>query len=333
MTHMETRSTVAATFLAVLGEEQSALAMVTQRLCAAPEVITKACDILGSLTEPSEVRGRVIVSGVGKAGLVAKKVGATLSSTGTAAVFMHAVDALHGDLGFVHASDGGLLFSYSGETVETIRLAMALKHIGCPLVVVTRSRESTLGQMATACIEVGDIREACYMGLAPSSSTTVMLAIGDALALAIAKTKGFGAEDFGKNHPAGSLGLRFRCVQDLMRTGDKVVCVQPTTRLAQVLRQVSEAHTGAAILVHPDNTLAGIFTDGDLRRALLQGGAALEEAVEKFASIPCYSIAADESVAEALKLLQNSKAEDLPVIERTTRQVAGMLCLKDIAMF
>jgi len=333
MIHTFAWNEVATTFLEVLSEERMAIEIVTQRLWGATEVITKACSILDTVSESDHAVGRIIVSGVGKAGLVARKVGATLSSTGTAAVFMHAVDALHGDLGFVHASDRGLLFSYSGETVEIIRLAIALRHIGCSFVVVTRSRESTLGQMATACIEMGEVREACYMGLVPSSSTTVMLAIGDALALAIAKAKGFCAEDFGRNHPAGSLGLRFRYVQDLMRTGDKVVCLHPTTPLAQVVRMVSQARTGAAILVNSDETLVGIFTDGDLRRALLQGGAVLEEAVERFASIPCYSIPADDSVAEAIKLLQNTKTEDLPVIDRETNKVAGMLCLKDIAVF
>lgn len=324
---------VASTFLEVLNEEVTALEIVAQRLQNATEVVTEACDLLSLSDTCEHVAGRVIVSGVGKAGLVARKVSATLSSTGTAAAFMDAVDALHGDLGFVHTSDRALLFSYSGETVEIIRLARELQRIGCPLVVITRSQESTLGQMATVCIEIGEVREACYMGLAPSSSTTAMLAIGDALALAMAKAKGFGEEDFGRNHPAGSLGLRFRCVQELMRTGDKLVCVHSSTPLKQVIRAVSEAKTGAAILTHEDGTLCGIFTDGDLRRALLNGSAILEEAVAQFASIPCHCIPCDASIAEALKLFHKTHTEELPVTDRETGKVTGMLCLKDIAAF
>ena len=321
-----------ASFLNVLRHEQEALAHVFRRFSDSGGVIVEACETL-LRDEERRGRNRIIVSGVGKAGIVAMKVASTLSSTGSAANFIHPVEALHGDLGFVGEHDCALLFSYSGESVEVIRLAGELRRIGCAVVVITARRTSTLGQMAAVCIETGEVREACYLGLAPSSSTTVMLAIGDALALAMAEAQGFGEADFGLNHPAGSLGQRFRFVQDFMRTGDKVVCVEPTAQLKHVIRLVSDARTGSATLVNPDGSLVGIFTDGDLRRALLLGSTALEGAVEQFASIPCHFVVHDTSIADALKLFQNTQTEDLPVLEPDTRRVLGTLCLKDITAF
>ncbi len=326
------RDNLTARFFNVLRHEQEALAHVVQRFSDDDGVISEACEILLH-DEERRGRNRIIVSGVGKAGIIAMKVASTLSSTGSAAVFMHPVEALHGDLGFVGEHDCALLFSYSGESVEVIRLARELRRIGCAVVVITSRRGSTLGRMAAVCIETGEVREACYLGLAPSSSTTVMLAIGDALALAMAEAQGFGEADFGLNHPAGSLGQRFRYVQDFMRAGDKIVCVEPTAQLKHVIQLISDAKTGSATLVDPDGALVGIFTDGDLRRALLQGSAVLESAAEQFASIPCHFVLCDTSIADALKLFQNTQTEDLPVLDPETRRVLGTLCLKDITAF
>ena len=326
------RDDMTASFLNVLRHEQEALAGVVRRFSDDGGVIAEACETLLH-DEERRGRNRIIVSGVGKAGIVAMKVASTLSSTGSAAVFMHPVEALHGDLGFVSEHDCALLFSYSGESVEVIRLARELRRIGCAVVVITSRRTSTLGRLAVVCIETGEVREACYLGLAPSSSTTVMLAIGDALALAMAEAQGFGEADFGLNHPAGSLGQRFRYVQDFMRTGKKVVCIQPATKLKHVIQLVSDAKTGSAILVNAAGALVGIFTDGDLRRALLKGSAVLEGTVERFASIPCHFVLYDTSIADAIKLFQNTQTEDLPVLDPETRRVLGTLCLKDITAF
>jgi arabinose-5-phosphate isomerase len=320
------------TFLEVLRQEREALQAVAARVRGRPEAIGAACELLSAATGPDRAH-RVIVSGIGKAGLVGRKVAATMSSIGTAAVFVHPVEALHGDLGFVVDGDCALLFSYSGETVELIRLARELIRIGCPLVAVTRSAASTLGKLAAACLEMGEVPEACYMGLAPSSSTTVMLALGDALALAVAWAKGFTERDFGRNHPAGSLGLRYRRIAELMRTGVRLVRVPADARLREVIERVSAAKTGAAVLVHPDGTLLGLFTDGDLRRAILKGQMVLDEPIAKFASIPCHSLRSDGSVADALKLFHNNRIEDLPVVDRAGGEVVGLLCLKDIAVF
>lgn len=319
-------------FQDVLHQEQRALEVVARKLAGEPEAIERACAALLSAVGRQGER-RLVVSGIGKAGLIARKVAATLSSTGTAAAFLHPVEALHGDLGFVKPEDCGLLLSYSGETVELVRLGQEMRRLGCPLVAITRSRESTLGKLVGACIETGVVPEACYLGLAPSSSTTVMLAIGDALALAVAKARGFRVEDFARNHPAGSLGLRFRFVQDLMRTGGRLVCVQAGTRVGEAVSAVSKAKTGAAVVIRENGTLLGIFTDGDLRRALLRGGFVLGQEVGLFSSIPCKSIHSDASVEEALKLFHNTRTEDLPVVDRISGKVVGMLCLKDIAVF
>ena len=326
------RENLTASFLNVLRHEQEALAHVVRRFSDRASVIVEACETLLHAGERRD-RNRIIVSGVGKAGIVAMKVASTLSSTGSAANFIHPVEALHGDLGFVSEHDCALLFSYSGESVEVIRLAGELRRIGCAVVVITSRSASTLGRLAAVCVETGEVREACYLGLAPSSSTTVMLAIGDALALAMAEAQGFGEADFGLNHPAGSLGQRFRFVQDFMRTGDKVVSVEPMAQLKQVIRLVSDAGTGSATLVDADGSLVGIFTDGDLRRALLQGSTVLEGAVERFASIPCHFVLHNTSIADALKLFQNTLTEDLPVLDPDTRRVLGTLCLKDISAF
>lgn len=319
-------------FQEVLAHERQALDQVAFRLESESETIGKACaDLLGNDSRQRDCR--LIVSGIGKAGLIARKVAATLSSTGTAATFIHPVEALHGDLGFVQAKDRALLFSYSGETVELIRLADELRQLGCTLVSITRSHQTTLGRLSHSCLETGELKEACHLGLAPTSSTTVMLALGDALAVALAKAKGFREEDFARNHPGGALGLRFRSVQNLMRTGSKIVCVLPAMKIKEVVKKVSEAKVGAAVLVSPTGNLIGIFTDGDLRRALLKGGDVLDQAVEKYASVPCHFVTYGDRVSDAMKIFQNTRTEELPVLEKDSSVVIGMLCLKDITMF
>ena len=320
------------TFQRVLAHERATLDEVAARLGLETENIALACrTLLG--TPESRGQRRLVVSGLGKAGLIARKVAATFSSMGTAAVFIHPVEALHGDLGFVQPTDCGLLFSHSGETVEVVRLASELGRLGCPVVAITQSRTSTLGRRSTACLALGDVEEGCFLGLAPTSSTTVMLAVGDAVAQAVAKAKGFREEDFANNHPAGSLGLRFRAVRNVMRVAPRLVCVEPGTPIKAVVKVVSSAKTGAAVLVNPDGTLLGIFTDGDLRRACLRGGDVLDQPVERCATVPCQSIADTTSIADALKLLQNRHIEDLPVVDKASNVVLGLLCLKDISSF
>jgi arabinose-5-phosphate isomerase len=315
-------------FFDVLEAEANALGVAGELLEQQRQSIGTACNIL-TATRRGQGR-RVIASGVGKAGLISRKVAATLSSTGTPAVFVHPVEALHGDLGAVCAGDCALLFSYSGETDELIKVAEALKRMRCEIVSITRSRESSLGKLSDVVLEMGDINEACELGLAPSCTTTAMLAIGDALALAVAKASGFTEREFATNHPAGMLGLKFRAVSEFMRQGSRFVCVHPEATVREVVRAVSQAKTGAAILTDAAGELVGIFTDGDLRRALLQGDKVLDEAVETFASVPCSFARRNSSVADAWRCMQDKRIEDLPVVSETGQQVVGQLCLKDI---
>lgn len=316
-------------FRRVMERELLSLQDACERISQQQDNVERACRILKSGATDQSAK-RVIVSGVGKAGLIARKVAATLCSTGTPAVFLHPVDGLHGDVGFVNPKDSVLLFSYSGETGELIKFATQLCQLGCEIVSLTRSESSSLARLSNICLVTGDLEEACYLGLAPTSSTTVMLAIGDALALAIAQQNGFREEDFARNHPAGSLGLKFRSVSGVMRTGERLVCVSPHAFVRQVLQVVSDAKTGAAILADDDGALTGIFTDGDLRRALLQGANVLDHPVNRFATQPCRFIDAGASLAEALNLFSATRIEDLPVVDRNSGKVVGLLCLKDI---
>lgn len=311
-----------------LEHERDALASACARMPAQQDAIEHACRSLADCGNGGT--GRVVVSGVGKAGLIARKVAATLSSTGTAAAYIHPVEGLHGDVGFVRPGDTAILFSYSGETVELIRLALQLDELGSEIIAVTRSTTSSLAGIASATIATGDVEEACSLGLAPSSSTTVMLAIGDAMALCVARHNGLREEDFARNHPAGSLGLKFRRVESVMRTGERLVTVSPDSVVRDAVRAVSDANTGAAILVNDDGSLSGIFTDGDLRRALLQGDSVLDKAVLPYASHPCHYIDADASLAEAMNLFSQTRTEDMPVVRGADNRVVGLLCLKDI---
>jgi len=313
----------------VLGQEAAALSDLTDRMHKQEEHIDAACRALRDCRPDVSHGRRVVVAGVGKAGLIGRKVAATLSSTGTPALFVHPVEALHGDLGGVCERDCALLFSYSGETPEVVRLAEELQRLACLVIAVTRSAQSGLGRCAEIVVELGEIREACELGLAPSSTTTAMLALGDALALAAAKASGFTARDFATKHPAGMLGLRFRHVSEVMRAGRRLVCLDPTTTIEEVVRQVSAAKTGSAVLVDDSGTLVGIFTDGDLRRALLSGKDVTNKPVGAFASIPCSHVNALDNVADAWKLMLDRRIEDLPVVG-DGKCVVGLLCLKDI---
>lgn len=319
-------------FADVIRDEAAALSTFATNLEPQRAAIEAACARLLALRRPGSP-GRVVVSGIGKAGLVGRKIAATLSSTGTPSSFIHPVEGLHGDLGFVQPHDCGLLLSFSGETVELLRLGAQLSAAGCGLIAITRSNANSLGQMADACIETGALREACYMGLAPSSSTTIMMAIGDALALATASAAGFAAEDFNRFHPGGTLGLRFTRLDRLMRTDERLVVVEQETSLHETIVRITAAKTGAAVVAGPNRELLGIFTDGDLRRTILLGQEVMAESIWEFCTHPCLSIDSEESVAAALEVFQNSPIEELPVVDSQTSQVVGLLCLRDIPSF
>jgi arabinose-5-phosphate isomerase len=277
--------------------------------------------------------GKVILLGVGKSGIVAHKIASTLTSTGTQAVFLHATDAAHGDLGMVTSQDVVIALSNSGETDELIELLPHLKARAIPIIAIVGNLQSTLAQNAYAVLDASVDKEACPLNLAPTTSTTVALVIGDALAMALMKAKGQTLEDFASNHPAGRLGKRLTLkVKDLMHTDGDNPTVDPTASWLQVIGVISKAGLGAASVVDSKGVLIGIITDGDLRRAIEQvktGELEMLKASTIMTKTPIFTT--PETLAyDALQLMENrtSQISVLPVIEN--KQCKGLLRLHDI---
>ena len=253
-----------------------ALARARQVLATEAAAITALAERLGApfvaaLTLILNCRGRVVVSGIGKSGHVARKLAATLASTGTPAFFVHASEAAHGDLGMITPDDVVVVLSNSGETDELVSLLPHLKREGAAIVALTGNEQSSLAQAADVHLDAAVDAEACPLGLAPTASTTAALALGDALALALLEARGFSAEDFARSHPGGSLGRRlFTRVSDIMRTGDALPVSPATTTLADAIVEMSRKGMGRTAIVDGDGRVEGIFTDGDLRRCLDQ---------------------------------------------------------------
>lgn len=277
-------------------------------------------------------RGRVVTTGVGKAGAIARKVAATLSSTGSPALFLHPAEGVHGDLGAVTDVDVVLAFSYSGESDEVSRILPTLRRIGATLIAVTAHRNSTLGRAAQVILDVTVRAEACPLGLAPTASTTAMLAIGDALAIAVMEARGFTRDDFAMYHPAGALGRRLTLrVSDVMRTGAQMALVTEDTTLRDTLFAITKAGAGAAFIVDADGRLAGILTDGDVRRALLKDPNALGREAGQLMNRQPLVIQGDPLAAEALTILEESERRpgEAPVLDADGRPV-GCIMLKDL---
>ncbi|MCX7804486.1 MAG: KpsF/GutQ family sugar-phosphate isomerase [Planctomycetota bacterium] len=274
-------------------------------------------------------RGRVVVTGIGKAGLVGRKIAATFASTGTPAFFLHPAEAMHGDLGMVRPDDIVLALSNSGESEEITRLVPYLRKIGVRLVAVTSRADSTLGRYSDIAIETGDIGEACPIGLAPTASTLAMLAIGDALASCALEARGFTAGDYAKLHPGGSLGRRLLKASDLMRTGDRLPLVNADTTVAGALEALTRARAGAAIVVDSATRLLGIFTDGDFRRHWSKNPNIGPERVGDHMTSPCLSVGPDTLVSEAQELMGRRHVNALPVVD-ADRRVIGLLDIQDI---
>jgi len=276
-----------------------------------------------------EGRGRVVVTGMGKSGLIAQKIAATLSSTGSPALFLHPAEAVHGDLGVLMRGDVVVALSASGETEEILRLLTVLKRKGDALVSFCCNLQSTLAAASDVALDCGVEREACGMNLAPTASTTAMLALGDALAIAVSLRKGFKAEDFAELHPGGKLGKRLAKVSDLMHSGDEVPVVTPDTPMADVIFEMSSKKLGITT-VQEDGRLCGVISDGDLRRLLeREGGAALgRTAGEAMNALP-RTIVASELAATALAILEERKITSLVVVGAEGR-VEGLLHLHDL---
>jgi arabinose-5-phosphate isomerase len=274
-------------------------------------------------------QGRVVVTGMGKSGIIAQKIAATLSSTGSPALFLHPAEAVHGDLGMLMPGDVVIALSSSGETEEILRLLAMLKRKGDALISFCCNLNSTLAAASDVALDCSVEREACGLNLAPTASTTAMLALGDALAIAVSLRKGFRAEDFADLHPGGKLGKRLARVRDLMHSGDAVPVVAPSTPMADVIFEMSSKRLGITT-VQEDGRLRGVFSDGDLRRLLeREGAAALSRSAGEAMNATPRTIDADELAATALAILEQRKITSLVVVDAGLG-VAGILHLHDL---
>ncbi|OOG53364.1 KpsF/GutQ family sugar-phosphate isomerase [Polaromonas sp. C04] len=277
-----------------------------------------------------EVRGRVVVMGMGKSGHVGRKIAATLASTGTAAMFVHPAEARHGDLGMIKAIDLVLAISYSGESEELISILPVLKRLGVPLVAITGGLQSTLAQHADETLDCGVEKEACPLNLAPTASTTAQLALGDALAVALLDARGFRAEDFARSHPGGALGRKLLThVSDVMRTGDAVPRVGLHTTFSDLMREMSAKGLGASAVVDGEDRVLGIFTDGDLRR-LIEKGADLRTAAVRDVMHPApRTIRGDALAVDAVELMEQHRITSVLVVDAQGR-LCGALNSNDL---
>ena len=274
-------------------------------------------------------RGRVVVTGIGKSGIIAQKLVATFNSTGTPALFLHPAEALHGDLGMLAKGDLVLALSSSGETEEILRLLPALKRVGDALISFCCAMTSTLALASDVALDLSIEQEACGMGLAPTASTTVMLALGDALAVAVSLKKGFRAEDFADLHPGGKLGRKLARVRELMHSGDAVPTVSVATPMPAVIYEMSRKGLGMTT-VTDGKTLIGIMSDGDLRRLLeSKGPDALAMTAGNAMNPNPRTITADEFALKALSVMEENKITSLVVVD-STRLVTGVLHLHDL---
>jgi len=278
----------------------------------------------------SRIKGRVIVTGMGKPGFIAQKVSATLSSTGTPSLYLHPAEALHGDLGRVTREDVIIAFSNSGETEEVVKLIPIIKKIGAKLIAVTGNKRSTLAKNSDMAIDSSVDNEACPMGLAPTTSTTAMLALGDALAIALLEKKKIQPKDFALYHPGGSLGKRLLLkVDDIMRSKGKTPIVKKNARVKDVLLKITKLRAGSASVVDGRGKLIGIFTDGDLRRHFKEGEALLNRKVGDVMTSSPVTINQDCLAAEAFEILRDREIDEIPVVDSRNRPV-GVLDVQDI---
>ncbi len=304
-----------------LAIESRAVAEVSRRLGAS---FADACRLC--MATP----GRIVVTGMGKSGHIASKIAATLASTGTPAFFMHPAEASHGDLGMITGQDLMLAISYSGETEEVVTILPLVKRMGARLISMTGKPGSTLAREADVHLDVAVTEEACPLNLAPTASTTATLAMGDALAVALLKSRGFTAEDFARSHPSGSLGKRLLLrVSDVMRTGKDVPAVTPDVRLRDGLMEMTEKGLGMTAITDGDRRILGIFTDGDLRRALDDGADVHTTLMRDVMHENCKTTAPEVLAVEAVNTLEENRITSLLVAD-DERRLIGALNIHDL---
>jgi arabinose-5-phosphate isomerase len=305
----------------VLAVEAEAISALIQRLDG--QFLDAANLILGC-------RGRVVVSGIGKSGHIARKIASTMASTGTPAFFVHPAEASHGDLGMIQSDDVLVALSYSGESAELLTIVQVIKREGAKLIAITGNENSTLARQADVHLDARVAQEACPLNLAPTASTTAALALGDALAIALLDARGFSEKDFAGKHPGGALGRRLLTrVSDVMRTGEDVPQVPDTATLSQALLEMSRKGMGMTAILDAQARVAGIFTDGDLRRVLEQVGDVRSARVADLMSRNPRIISADKLAAEAVQLMERHKISQLLVVTADGR-LTGALNTHDL---
>jgi arabinose-5-phosphate isomerase len=305
----------------VLRIEAEAIEGVLRRLDARFE---QAVEIL------LQCKGRVVVTGMGKSGLIGRKIAATFASTGTPSLFLHPAEALHGDLGMLVREDVLLAISYGGETEEIVSLLETVKRLNVPLVTLTGNARSTLAAASVVVLDISVDEEACSLNLAPTASTTASLAMGDALAIALLERRGFGPGDFAALHPRGRLGKRFLRVENLMHTGNDVPRVTAATKMPDVIYEMSRKGLGMTAVVEDSDRLLGILTDGDLRRVMQQRkGEAFELTAGECMTRNPVTIASHELASMALDLMERRKITSVVVVD-SDRRVQGIVHLHDL---
>ncbi len=274
-------------------------------------------------------QGRVIMTGMGKSGIVCRKIAATFSSTGTPAFFLHPAEALHGDLGVIRSDDVVIALSYSGENEELVGILETLKRLGTCLIAMTGNARSTLSQAADVTLDCRVSEEACPMNLVPTASTTAMLALGDALAMTVLVERGFQPEDFASLHPGGKLGKRLKRVEQLMHHGEQVPMVTPATAMLEVIYEMSRKGLGMTCVVDGDHSLLGIITDGDLRRKMASFENVLDRSAADIMTANPIAIGRKTLAAQALNMLEQRKITSLIVVD-DQRRVEGVIHLHDL---
>ncbi|TPS81162.1 KpsF/GutQ family sugar-phosphate isomerase [Acinetobacter baumannii] len=308
--------------LATLRIEQQAIDVLATQI---DDRFNRACEIL------LQCKGRVVITGMGKSGHIGRKMAATFASTGTPSFFMHPGEAGHGDLGMLVRGDVLIAISNSGKSDEIMMLMPLIKHLGVPLITISRDDKGPMPQNADIALTLGESDEACPLGLAPTSSTTATLVLGDALAVALLEARGFTADDFARSHPAGALGKRLLLyVKHLMHTGDELPKVSPDTRMNQVLYEISNKRLGLTTIVDEQDHLLGIFTDGDLRRLIdKQQGFDVNLPVSEVMTKKPSTISQEARAVEALQQLNQKKISQFVVVDDQNK-VIGVISMHDL---
>ena len=306
---------------AVIETEQIALSALTKHI---NNKFVDACNII------LKCNGRTVVTGMGKSGHIANKIAATLASTGTPSFFVHPGEASHGDLGMITPDDVVIALSNSGETDEIVALLPVIKRLDTPLITLSGNPDSTLAKTSNINIDVSVKKEACPLGLAPTSSTTATLAMGDAIAIALLEVRGFSEDDFALSHPGGTLGRRLLLrVEDIMHTGKDIPKVSETATLSEALVEMSEKGLGVTMVVDNDNTILGIFTDGDLRRTLDSGIDFKNCHIKDVMTKNSRHISSESLAASALALMETHRINALAVVDEKSKLI-GMLNMHDL---